>query len=402
MNSHDAAQHKLPSCAPVITRIRSRATEVRARLEAHRRGFQEGFDSARRRHSRAMLSDVQQSLNGMQAGWQIPRAVADGVQAWAFSAALWFPFRKWCLRMAFALWFVVLLVATEYPFDHASLASLSGNAIVDTAPWLRLKSISLWHHPGLALEFLRHLAMRWIFIVLILYGLFRWAPNAEVHRRLEPPQWTHPLQRLINSLVWAATLERRFRSTAALAYAANRCGVAYTTPRTPWGPSAAEMAERALLNAERTVLNAWRRWPRRSQRAVKDRRMALQQHAGLVAAALRKEARRLDGPDCDEALKRIAEMLITIGERYSDGHLGALLPENDLEGLTAVRHREGWQLTLMVGGIVAVTGGAVAVGLPDGATAVAIPALAGLVMWWTNKRRGGRETHEAFDLFRPR
>ncbi|MFI1855938.1 hypothetical protein [Streptomyces sp. NPDC020480] len=386
----------------MIRRIRNRAREVRDGLEANRRGFQEGFNSARQRNSRAMLSGVQQSLNAMEADWQIPRAVADGVQAWAFSAALWFPFRKWCLRVAFALWFVVLVATTDYPFHHASLASLSANAIVDTAPWLKLKSISLWHHPGVALDFLRHLAMRWIFIVLVLYGLFRWAPNAQVRRPLEPPQWTHPLQRAINSLVWAATLERRFRSTAALAYAADRCGVAYRTPKTPWGPSAAEMMERSLLNAERTVLNAWRRWPRRSDRAVRDRRTALQEHAGLVAAALQKEARRLDGPDCDEALKRLAEMLVAIGEHYSDGHLGALLPESDLEGLTPVRHREGWQLTLMVGGIVAVTAGTVAAGLPDGATAVAVPALAGLVMWRTNKRRGGRETGEAFDLFRPR
>ncbi|MFJ5308243.1 hypothetical protein [Streptomyces sp. NPDC088350] len=130
--------------------------------------------------------------------------------------------------------------------------------------------------------------------------------------------------------------------------------------------------------------------------------MGLQEHAGLVAAALRKEALRLDSPECDEAMKCLAEMLITIAERYSDGHLGALLPANAWEGLTPVRHREGWQLILMVGGIVAVTAGAAVAGLPDGAGAVAGPALAGLVMWWVNKRRGGRETGDAFDLFRPR
>ncbi|AZS73210.1 hypothetical protein DDE74_21675 [Streptomyces lydicus] len=111
---------------------------------------------------------------------------------------------------------------------------------------------------------------------------------------------------------------------------------------------------------------------------------------------------RLDGPECEDALRRLAEMLITIAERYSDGHLGALLPANELEGLTPVRHREGWQLTLMVGGIVTVTVGAAAAGLPDGAAAVAAPALAGLVMWWVNRRHGGQETGDAFDLFRPR
>jgi hypothetical protein len=274
--------------------------------------------------------------------------------------------------------------------------------VIKAASWLKIKSATLWDHPGAGFHLLQSLAMRWIFIVLVVYWLFRGLPNAQVRRTLEPPRWTHPLQRLINSLAWAATLERRFRATAVLASAANRCGITYRRPNNPWESSPADMMERHLLSAEHVILTAWKRWPTSKERAVKHRRHALQEHAGLVTAALRKEALRLDGPECDEALKRLAKMLITIAERYSDGHLGALLPTNELEGLTPVRHREGWQLTLMVSGIVTVTAGATVAGLPDGATAVAGPALAGLVMWWVNRRRGSRETGDAFDLFRPR
>ncbi|GAQ55571.1 hypothetical protein [Streptomyces acidiscabies] len=386
----------------MITQIRDRFTRVQEQLRAFQHGLREAFDSARQQHGQDRLAGIQQSLNAMQPDWEIPRPVADGVRAWAFSAALWRPFRKWCMRLSLAGWILVLVLISDIPSDESPPEPLSVEKVVKAASWLENKSAIIWDHPGIALHLLQSVTMRWIFIVLVVYWLFRGLPNAQVRRPLEPPRWTHPLQRVINSLAWAATLERRFRATAVLASAANRCGIAYRRQNNPWESSPAAMMERHLLSAEHFILTAWKRWPTLKERAVKHRRHALQEHAGLVAAALRKEALRLDGPECDEALKRLAEMLITIAERYSDGHLGALLPKNDLEGLTPVRHREGWQLTLMVSGIVAVTAGAAAAGLPDGAATVAGPALAGLVMWRVNKRHGGRETGDAFDLFRPR
>lgn len=373
--------------------------QIQGELRAFQHGLRQTFDSARQQHGQDMLSGVQRSLNAMQPGWEIPRSVADGVRAWAFSAALWRPFRKWCLRVSLAGWLLTLILITDIPPGESPPLSLK--TVAQAASWLKHKSAALWDHPGSGFHLLQNLAMRWIFIVLVVHWLFRGLPNAQV-RPLEPPRWTHPLQQLINSLAWVATLERRFRATAVLASTANRCGVAYRKPKEPWGASPADMLERHLLSAEYVVLSAWKRWPVLKERAVKHRKLALQAHAGLVAAALRKEAMRLDGPECEDALRRLAEMLITIAERYSDGHLGALLPANELEGLTPVRHREGWQLTLMVGGIVTVTVGAAAAGLPDGAAAVAAPALAGLVMWWVNRRHGGQETGDAFDLFRPR
>ncbi|MFJ2771730.1 hypothetical protein [Streptomyces sp. NPDC087300] len=306
------------------------------------------------------------------------------------------------------MWILVLIVITDPPSEKSPPPPLSSppepmslERAAEAASWLKAKSASLWEHPAAGLHLVQNLAVRWIFIILIMWWLFRWLPNARV-RPLQPPRWTHPLQRKVNSLAWAATLERRFRATAVLASTANRCGIAYRSPKKPWGSSPASLVERHLLSAEHVVLTAWKRWPTLKERAVKHRKLALQEHAGLVAAALRKEALRLDGPESEEALKRLAEMLLTIAERYSEGHLGALLPAHELEGLTAVRHREGWQLTLAVGGIVAVTTGAAMAGLPDSAAAVAGPALAGLVMWGTNKHRGGREAGAAFDLFRPR
>ncbi|MFB0629231.1 hypothetical protein [Streptomyces sp. AB3(2024)] len=193
-------------------------------------------------------------------------------------------------------------------------------------------------------------------MITVFYALFRGLPNAKVRRELDPPAWTHPLQRWGKTLIWTAGLERRFRTTAILVLGAHQCGVTHRAQKTPWGPSAADMVERTLASAELAVLNAWRRWPRRAERSKGHRKDALRNHAGLVAAAIRKEALRLDGPDRDEALERLADLLLTIANRYSKGQLGALLPSGDLQELTPVRHREGRQTVLMVGGVVAVTG----------------------------------------------
>jgi hypothetical protein len=74
--------------------------------------------------------------------------------------------------------------------------------------------------------------------------------------------------------------------------------------------------------------------PRRSPRRVAARR-----HAALVIAALRREEERLsDRPD-DAALDALAVTLAKIGEQHAAGSATALLPAEDLDGVTAVSLR---------------------------------------------------------------
>jgi hypothetical protein len=74
--------------------------------------------------------------------------------------------------------------------------------------------------------------------------------------------------------------------------------------------------------------------PRRSPRRVAARR-----HAALVIAALRREEEKLsDRPD-NAALDALAATLAKIGEQHAAGSATALLPTEDLDGVTAVSLR---------------------------------------------------------------
>ncbi|WP_280854395.1 MULTISPECIES: hypothetical protein [unclassified Streptomyces] len=82
--------------------------------------------------------------------------------------------------------------------------------------------------------------------------------------------------------------------------------------------------ERDLLRAHRTVRTiAW----------SSPRHASARQHAAHVAGALRQDLVRLDS-EPDVALRDIAQKLISIGERYAQGRVGALLPHDALADVT--------------------------------------------------------------------
>ncbi|WP_143166457.1 hypothetical protein [Streptomyces atratus] len=207
----------------MITRIQARVTRLRDEVARARRAF----DGERQRHSRETLAEVAGSLSAMRSDWQLPGAAAEGVQAWVYSRMLWRPFRKWSLIVAIGIWFFALLAITDYPDSPSARIPLSVNTLFVVGSWLKTKSSGALDDPGAMLGFIKGLALRWGFMIAVLYVLFRGLPNAKVRRELDPPAWTHPLQRWGKTLVWTASLERRFRTTAILVLGAHQCAVVY-------------------------------------------------------------------------------------------------------------------------------------------------------------------------------
>ncbi|MEU9413281.1 hypothetical protein AB0E08_47385 [Streptomyces sp. NPDC048281] len=69
------------------------------------------------------------------------------------------------------------------------------------------------------------------------------------------------------------------------------------------------------------------------------RRRQLKRHAGLVVAALRQAEGRIDVEGA-AVIPELARLLMKIADRYVQGHLGALLDNEELTGLEAVRDWE--------------------------------------------------------------
>ncbi|MFF7975806.1 hypothetical protein [Streptomyces sp. NPDC007905] len=84
---------------------------------------------------------------------------------------------------------------------------------------------------------------------------------------------------------------------------------------------------------ERSLLRAHRR--RRTMAWVSLRHSPAMRHAAFVAAALRQDLLRVD-VDSDPALRDLAGKLLTVGERYAEGRVGGLLPEEVLQGLEPI------------------------------------------------------------------
>lgn len=96
------------------------------------------------------------------------------------------------------------------------------------------------------------------------------------------------------------------------------------------------------------------------------RRAGLGQHSKLVVAALQQAERKLD-TDRDQALKDIADLMLTISERYVDGRVGALLDESQLSGLEPVANREWMRLLTAIVLTVSSALGIALLGLPSSA-----------------------------------
>ncbi|MCZ4124663.1 hypothetical protein [Streptomyces sp. H39-S7] len=130
----------------------------------------------------------------------------------------------------------------------------------------------------------------------------------------------------------AATMHR-FELVDAVAKAVLACAAAHRTG----GAKQVRRAASALRTVERCVARASYR--RRHLPIRSHRRHALRQHAGLVIAALHAAESRLD-TEGTTALRGVADMLLTIADRYCAGRTGALLDEEPLVGLSPARDRE--------------------------------------------------------------
>jgi hypothetical protein len=127
-----------------------------------------------------------------------------------------------------------------------------------------------------------------------------------------------------------------------------------------------------LAGVEEAVRRAHR--TRGTLPARSHRRRRLKEHAGRVAARLREAEAALD-VNGDAALPELAEMLLTVAEQYADGHVGALLDEEDLGDISAVRDHEPLRLAAIV---ILTVAGAVAVSLLHLPSPAEGPAIAGV------------------------
>ncbi|WP_051722346.1 hypothetical protein [Streptomyces albus] len=111
--------------------------------------------------------------------------------------------------------------------------------------------------------------------------------------------------------------------------------------------------ERDLLRAHHTVGTIASSSPRHE---------SARRHAAHVAGALRQDLVRLDS-EPDTALRDLARKLLTIGERYAQGRVGALLPEDDLRDVVPLSvTREHLKESLrLVAAVLAALGAALAV-----------------------------------------
>ncbi|MFC8350027.1 hypothetical protein [Streptomyces sp. NPDC057280] len=149
---------------------------------------------------------------------------------------------------------------------------------------------------------------------------------------------------------------------------------------------------RALAGAVRVTSRTVNRMHRTSQRLPvrSHRRRQLKHHAGLVVAALRQAEARIDVEGA-AAIPELARLLMKIADRYVQGHLGALLDDEELTGLEAVRDWEA----LRIAAFVVITVGSAAtvsqIGLSESTRDYAIGAcgiLASVLFFGPRARRG--------------
>ncbi|MFJ4537680.1 hypothetical protein ACIP39_17195 [Streptomyces tibetensis] len=169
-------------------------------------------------------------------------------------------------------------------------------------------------------------------------------------------------------------LAYRYNLTALAVQAVVACGDAYGAGNGNRGAQRLRGAGSALREVEGAI------WAARRTRGVTPvlrwhRRRILHRHAGQVVSRLRAAEERLDS-DPAHALRELAALLLTVAARYSEGRVGALLDEAELVDVTPARDREALRLmavaTLTVAGAASLS----SLGLPDGAMAPAVAAVA--------------------------
>ncbi|MGW4079410.1 hypothetical protein ACWELB_39065 [Streptomyces asiaticus] len=183
---------------------------------------------------------------------------------------------------------------------------------------------------------------------------------------------------------------RRYALVMEIVDAIAACGRAHAAGGERQAPALRHVSKKlgAVTRGLRTAYRLRSSVPRFSHR-----RRALDKHARQVVAALRSQEARLD-VDPRAALPQLADMLLTIAERYCQARVGALLDETDLEGIQPGPDREWLRITaaavLCAGAVV----GIAELGLADGAEPIVMlcACLVIISVVWN------RRVRRAFDL----
>ncbi|WP_158920277.1 hypothetical protein [Streptomyces sp. NBRC 109706] len=158
-----------------------------------------------------------------------------------------------------------------------------------------------------------------------------------------------------------------------VSYALEACGEAYEERQLP-----SPFALRSLSDAVRMVEKEVRRAHRTSGTVpfFSHRHKHLKRHAARVVARLKASEGQVDNKGYI-AIRDIAELLLTIAERYTQGRVGALLDEDDitdekLAGVRPARDREPLRLCLFATLVTAGAIGIASLKLSDLASTVAV------------------------------
>ncbi|WP_330348486.1 hypothetical protein [Streptomyces sp. NBC_00582] len=154
----------------------------------------------------------------------------------------------------------------------------------------------------------------------------------------------------------------------ALLVAALQCAEAHRQHCT--SPPGSTVARVSMRTAERIV---WRAYRSRKGKARRHHERVVKAHSERVVAVLREAEVRQDA-EPEQALEDLMVMLLTIAERYAEGHVGQLLDETHL-GEERVAPREGLRFVAVGVSIVALLTGAALAGLPEAALVALLPLL---------------------------
>ncbi|MEU3736872.1 hypothetical protein AB0E78_07360 [Streptomyces sp. NPDC032198] len=123
--------------------------------------------------------------------------------------------------------------------------------------------------------------------------------------------------------------------------------------------------------AERIV---WRAYRSRKGKARRHCERVVREHSERVVAVLR-EAEAHQGAEPEQALEDLMVLLLTIAERYAEGHVGRLLDGPQL-GEDRVAPRESLRFVAFGVSVVALLAGAAFAGFPEAALVALLPLLA--------------------------
>ncbi|MGW3105756.1 hypothetical protein [Streptomyces sp. NPDC001100] len=201
--------------------------------------------------------------------------------------------------------------------------------------------------------------------------------------------------RTVTGLRWSLSKTTRTRRRCETTYnAAQAISACIEVRQASWKNRPRKMIHLAecLKQVEVSVMSLRRTSGYTPQRSHRNHQ--LKRHAGLVVAALRAAESLIDS-DGIAALTRIAYLLTKIGERATEGRIGALLDPEDIDSnLTPARDWESLRLAAAAALVAACGVGVGLLDIPDGASAYVIGGcgVAILVLLY------GRRAHQFLDL----